>query len=311
MTREPNLDTNLQPEELEAILATVAPKRAAPSSVASRDFARPRRLSLERRGELRERIVRALPPLEKELTALLRTPVRISLSDVDEADAQLVLNELRLPLAVAPFQSGGLPCWALWDPSSAVAALELALGAPEAKSGDARKLTSVEGMLFKRLVTTLMQTVGGIVGVGVDGLRVATLLEEVGAPRDAGERFDPRRLAVVFELELATGTSRLRLYLPPPKDEGDAEGALPARTSLPEHLAEVPLTLRARLGGAELPLAELLALEVGDVIPLGVECRAPLEIWAEDRPFAFALLGASAGRLALKLHSAERPADPE
>ena len=78
---------------------------------------------------------------------------------------------------------------------------------------------------------------------------------------------------------------------------------------LPEHLDLVPVAISARLGAADLPLAELLALEVGDVIPLGVDAGAPLEVWAEDRPWAQAMLGASAGRLALRLHSPAKKSD--
>lgn len=301
----------IEPEELEALLAAFAPKGAArEAQVVARDFARPQRLSTEQRGELRERLVRMLPALESELAGLFRTRARVSLSDVDECDAQAAISQLRPPMSVATFQAGGVPCWVVWDNAASIAALELALGAPQVKDQEARKLTSVEGMLFKRLCASLLRELGGLLGFSADGLRVVTLLEELGSPRDAGPRFDPRRLLVLLEVELPAGTSILRLVLPAPREADRARSApRPAQQELPEHLGEVSLSISARLGVAEFGLAELLALEVGDVIPLGVHTSLPLEVWAEDRPWAQALLGSSAGHLALRLHSARENAD--
>ncbi|MEO6709641.1 MAG: FliM/FliN family flagellar motor switch protein [Planctomycetota bacterium] len=301
----------LLPEELEAVLATVAHKSAPqPGSVAPRDFARPQRLSGDERTELRERLVRVLPALERELSNVLRSRARVSLSDVDEIDAGAAIAELRPPMAVAPFLVAGQPCWFVWESVAAVSALELALGAPDAKSGEPRKLTSVEGMLFKRVASSVLRELGLVLDFNAEGLRVATLLEELGSPRDGGAQFDPRRLLLLLELEVPTGTSALRLYLPPPRsDTKPASGPRAPAMKLPEHLQLVPVSISARLGAADLALSDLLALEVGDVIPLGVSSSAPLEIWAEDLPWAQAMLGASAGRLALRLHSGRRTDD--
>jgi hypothetical protein len=76
-----------------------------------------------------------------------------------------------------------------------------------------RMLSSVEGMLFKRLVACLLKELGGVLRFVPEDLRVVRLLEDLGSPRDAGERFDPRRLLLLVELELPTGNSTLRLYL--------------------------------------------------------------------------------------------------
>ncbi len=300
----------LQPEELEAVLAAVAPKGALPTSaVSARDFARPQRLSVEQRGDLRERLVRILPALERELSSVLRARARVGLSDVDEIDAQTAISELRPPMAVAPFQTAAQPCWVVWDSVAAVAALELALGAPEAAGSQPRKLTSVEGMLFKRVANCVLREFANELNFKLDGLRVATLLEEIGSPRDAGARYDPRRLLILLELELPTGTSSLRLYLPPPASQDALPASAKQKLELPQHLGDVPLLISARLGAADLPLADLLALQVGDVIPLGVQTNSPLEVWAEDRPWANAVLGASAGHLALRLHSVGKKDD--
>jgi flagellar motor switch protein FliM len=300
------LKSPLEPEELAAILAAVAPKGVPrDAQVALRDFARPQRLSSEQRGALRERLVRALPALENDLAGVLRSRVKVNLSDVDESEAQLAITQLRPPMSVAKFRVGSEPCWVVWDNAASVAALELALGAPEAKEMQPRMLSSVEGMLFKRLVACLLKELGGVLRFAPEDLRVVRLLEDLGSPRDAGERFDPRRLLLLVELELPTGNSTLRLYLPAPKsDDPTAHApALKAQQKLPEHLGAVSLSISARLGVADFGLADLLALEVGDVIPLGVHKSQPLEVWAEDRPWAHALLGSCSGQLALRLHS--------
>jgi flagellar motor switch protein FliM len=167
-------------------------------------------------------------------------------------------------------------------------------------------------MLFKRVANCELRELGPVLDFTAEGVRVATFIEELGSPRDVGERFDPRRLLILLELEIPTGTSSLRLYLPPPAcDENASVRPDAKKQELPRHLCDVPLSISARLGAADLPLADLLALEVGDVIPLGVHTSSPLEVWAEDLPWANAMLGASSGHLALRLHSLGKKTDQE
>ncbi|MEO0650277.1 MAG: FliM/FliN family flagellar motor C-terminal domain-containing protein, partial [Planctomycetota bacterium] len=107
-----------------------------------------------------------------------------------------------------------------------------------------------------------------------------------------------------LHLETPAGQSSLRIYLP----IFDAQlAALPrARTAalpshLPNHLRKVDVLLSAQLGLAELPLNDLLNLEVGDVLSLDARYGDPLRIVAEERELGLAELGSHRGLLALRV----------
>ena len=64
----------------------------------------------------------------------------------------------------------------------------------------------------------------------------------------------------------------------------------------------VELTLAALLGSVEVPLTELLDLEPGDLIPLGIPVGTLVEIQVEDRTCATATWGRRNGLLAIKIN---------
>jgi flagellar motor switch/type III secretory pathway protein FliN len=111
---------------------------------------------------------------------------------------------------------------------------------------------------------------------------------------------DPQRFFLHLSIEDAGGTSDLTVYAP-----GVVRGTDPAAstrpTALPGHLEEVPLDVAALLGSVDVPLSELLAIEIGDVISLGARADAPVEVRIEDRPCALATWGRVDDHLALRI----------
>ena len=55
------------------------------------------------------------------------------------------------------------------------------------------------------------------------------------------------------------------------------------------------------LASIDVPLTDLLELEVGDVIPLGVHTQTPVDIYVEDRSCAKGRMGSHLGRLAVRI----------
>lgn len=298
--------SNLLPEEIQAIL-DLLPKGAdgAPAGeVSSRDFHRPKRLSTEGRAALVEQVARLAPELERELGAALRGKLELELADLDEVHSEGLFAGVEPPFAILRFEVKGEPGWAVWDLAGAVAAIELALGMPEVAEGSARKLTSVERTMLKRLIGLPLQRVARLWKLPVENPRVVDIPEELGSWRDAGATADAQRVLVHLGLRGPGGASSLKLYLPgvvpsaqpsPPQKKG------PAVTQPPEHLAPVPFDVCVRLGSAEIQLADLLQLEVGDVIPLGSRVDEPLRLVVEDRVCADVRLGTRDGELASKI----------
>ncbi|HKX46678.1 MAG TPA: FliM/FliN family flagellar motor C-terminal domain-containing protein, partial [Planctomycetota bacterium] len=80
----------------------------------------------------------------------------------------------------------------------------------------------------------------------------------------------------------------------------EKDGA-PAVAALPSHLGGVACGLTVQLGGADISLADLLALEVGDVVELDARADRPVRVTVEGRGVATAVLGLSGARLAVRL----------
>ena len=133
------------------------------------------------------------------------------------------------------------------------------------------------------------------------GGKLAQGPEELVTLEDVGPSCDPRRLMLHFMVEGQTGTSDLRIYLPGLEEEQDAAQRGSEATQLPDHLSVVELILAAHLGSVEVSLTELLDLEPGDLIPLGIPVGTPVEVRVEDRTCATATWGQRSGLLAIKI----------
>jgi flagellar motor switch protein FliM len=70
---------------------------------------------------------------------------------------------------------------------------------------------------------------------------------------------------------------------------------------MPAHLGAIPVEIGVQLGSTDLPLSELLGLEVGDVILLGVEVGSTLDVYVEGEACASARWGQHQGQLAIKI----------
>lgn len=297
---------NLLPEEIRAILELLPKGGDQPPAgeVSSRDFHRPRRLSGEQRATLIEQVARMAPDLEREVGAALRGKVELELADLDEVNAEGLFAEVEPPFAIARFEVKGEPGWAVWELAGAVAAIETALGMPDVKQGKARKLTSVEKTMLKRLVALPLQRFAKLWRLEPKDLRVVEIPEELGTWRDAGPTADAQRVLVHLKLQGAGGSSSLKLYLPgvvPASPAAPAPKKAPQAAQAPEHLVGVPFEVSVRLGATEIQLADLLQLELGDVIPLGSRTDEPLRLIVEDRVCADVRLGTRDGTLAVKV----------
>ena len=291
---------NVDPAELEALLGAGRADSAAGADVQVRDFGAPQRLSFEQREMLSRELKVDLKNLEKELKPVLREAHRFELVGIREASAQGLFDELQTPMAIGRFAVLGQVGWIQWEVVAALRTIELVLGASEPQDVAARALSPVERKVLLRIFAAFATAVGRRFGLEVEGLSVVDQLERLGTWHEGKPTPDPQRTQVSVAIDGPTGASTLNVYVPGVR-RLDAGAAAKPPVKVPSHLANVEVALSARLGATDIPLSQLLALEVGDVIPLDADVGGTLVLWAEERPFARARLGAKDGTLAVRV----------
>jgi flagellar motor switch protein FliM len=296
--------SNVEPEEVQAIMdlteASGESPGAGPVEVSPRNFGTPLRLCAEKLAGIELSVRKALPEAERVLAMALRKPHALELVQAVEVNAEGLFSALDEPFAIVRFEVAGQPGWLVWESQAAAAAVEVALGTAEPSAQEARALSSLERNVMERLLQGLIQAVAAPLGVTPQSFRVVELVDDLGTWRDGGPTADRGRMHLHFAFQGPGEASAFDLYLPG-IIPADASASPAGEVALPEHLAGVTVEFAARLGTDHIPLAQLLEIEVGDVIPLGTPVGEPLQVHVEDLPCARAELGSKHGNLAVRI----------
>lgn len=292
-------DVSIEPEEAQAIAEAFHGERRS-TTVATRNFAEPRRLSGAGLARLGRSVGAALTAVAESLEVPLRRNHKLALAALREVNAASSLEGLEEPFAVLGFAVGGRRGWLVWDSAAAVALVETILAGTPGEGAAARALSPAERRLLETTLAQIVQPVVAALGGVAEGARFVQLREEV-ASLEATLDADPQRVCVQLAFDGPGGPSELRLYVPGVRVSVATDERTPATP--PAHLDEVGLELRAFLGSADVPLSDLLALEIGDVIPLGVRRGEPVQVCVEDRACATARLGRTGSRLAVRIET--------
>lgn len=307
------MSSNLEQEEVQAILEAVRGSAGEPAagSVEPRDFGQPRRLSRDRLQRLSRLVTTRLPEICSELAGPLRQQPKLTLASVSEVNAEGLFTDLETPFLVHCFECNGSPAWILWETITAASWVEAVLIGPRVEDAaqeegedaedQARRLSRSECRVLEGLLEAVLVPITAALGLERTAGTLAQNPEELVTLEDAGPAGDPRRLMLHFMVEGKTGSSDLRIYLPGLDEQPVAAGRTGEPSQLPDHLSGVELTLAALLGSVEVPLTELLDLEPGDLIPLGIPVGTLVEIQVEDRTCATATWGRRNGLLAIKI----------
>lgn len=299
---------DIEPEEAEALLAGDAGGRDV-RAIEPRDFSRPRRLSQGQREALETLVVALLPDARAELAELLGEGLALGLQSVGEVDARALFEGQEAVPCVLGFRIEEATGWAAWEAPMAVAAVESLLGGRSA-DGEARPFSELESGVLVELLAPLVRRMAAALGAEATDFSLHQSTEELRRAALAAGARDGHRLEIELSVELGEATSALRCYFPgfpPVTGRSSADGGTMAE--LPPPVRGVPVGLRARLAGCEVPLSQLLSLEVGDVIPLEDRADEPLVLFVEDERYATAKLGTHRGMLAVRIEHIEKERD--
>jgi flagellar motor switch protein FliM len=301
------MPSNVSPEEVQALVGEPAGERAGEHGpgVEPRDFRQPRRLAAEQLVRHKRTAQRAQQELGRIAVATFRVPTSAEIVAVTEASLPEIVRSLAEPFAALLFECAGQSCWTLWDVSSARSAVERMLGSTEVKDAPPRALSSVERSLVQALLLKITTLVAGTYGLEPKNPRYVQDFVSLYTAQDREDLGDPQRLCVQIGLQGQFGSGTIRLYLGGARllepGGGSAAGRDKQRLSLPAHISDLEVQLTAELASVELPLAEVLAIEPGDVIPLGVDVDSPLALYVEEEACGSARWGERSGRIALSI----------
>lgn len=304
------MTTDLDPEEAAALKEAAAGADEGGTRVAVvslRDFSEPRTLSADRIARIRKTLSARLGVIANGLAGPLRGHPQLSLGEIAEMNAHGLFDGYVRPFLVHGFMCNGQQGWLIWDPAAARVACDLILSGPppERESGGETiqeagdpVLTRTERRVVASMLDSLIETVAGEFALATEPGAIWQEPEEMTTLEDLGPDADSRRMLIHLAFENESGeSSDMRIYLPGIVDP--EEEAEPLGEGAPHHLAPVDLELAAHLGGTEVPLAELLSIEVGDVIPLDSRIGESVEIEIEESIYAHGRFGSVDGRLAV------------
>ena len=293
----------VEPEEARAIAEAVQPAPTRPAAdVSARNFDEPRRLSATDLARVSRQVEAVLPDVSDELQVTLRGQHKLTLASVSEANVKGMLDHPTAPFALLSFRRDGRQGWLVWDGSAAAAAAETILaGVADVTDAEAevRRLSPSECRLMETLLTQVVRPVLAALGSDVQEPRFVQTREELSSTLDAAPDDDTQRLLLHLAFEGPGGPSDLRLYIP-----GVAPEHAPAQTpvsDLPTHLGPVSVELCAYLGSVDIRLGDLLELETGDVIPLGIKAGDPVQLYVDGRACATASWGRHRGNIAVQI----------
>lgn len=300
------MSAQLDPEEVQAIADAMAEDvgAKAPAPVSERDFRIPRRLSLEIIKRVSETLRNLVPSLKRSFQGIVPATVEIEPVAVREITARGLWDGLEAPFIVARFSNAGAPGWVVWEPRQAIGCVQAALGMPDPNIEEiepGEDISFVERRLMARIVGGLIAPLAERFHFECEDLFIAEKLDDIGSWEDQGPDADAHRLCIELSVTAFEATRTVTLYLPgflAAEVEDDVEDEQP---QAPAVLRSVPVDVHAAFDPIEVPLAQLLQVEVGDVIPIAPTRSARITLTAADRPIAHAELGRNYERLAVRI----------
>ena len=310
----------VEPEEAAALAATMNPEKegdpARVSVVVPRDFTEPRTLSADRIDRIQKTLSARLQSMANLLAGPLRGHPVLTIGEVSEVNAQGLFDDLGSPFLIHGFHTAEQLGWTVWNPEAGRVASDLILSGPEpppveaegeegAEAEEEKPLDPILSRTERRVIARMLDQVVGLIlkefGLELEPGEIWQEPEELTTLEDLGPDADSRRLLIHLSFEDNVGnTSDIRIYIPGiPGDDSGAEDT--EHASAPTHLAPVQMSVDAVLGGTFVPLAELLGVEVGDVIPLDARVGDAVTLEVEETTCAQGRFGAHEGLLAIQL----------
>ena len=308
--------TATDPDALAALLADAqegAAQRAGTPAVRAMDFRRPRQFS----GEIQRRLRRALDTFcrtaSSRVSGEMRTAVDLEVTVVEEltwsdAHDQLPASALTAVLAAAPINTRlllGAEQPLLLD------AIERMLGSEGSAKLVPRRFTDIDTMLAGKLLEALVEQMS-IVWDELVGITLG--VSAVTSPQQSAQLAPTSEPTLAFTIEATLGGRAHTLLLLVPfralapvldqltRVEGyDATVDTESAELMERRIGQVDVELRAEVGAVDLPMADVLSLSPGDLVPLGARAGTGVSLFVDGTALERGRPGRSGRRRAVQV----------
>ncbi len=272
-------------------------------TIRSVDFRRPRQFTTDAQRKLRRTIDTFCRTASGRLSAELRSPTDLEVIGVEQltwSDAHELLPGTSLT-AVLNSEPHGTRLLLSAEHTLVLSAIERMLGGAGDKAPPHRRLSDIDTMLAGQLFDSLVDQLSFL----WHGLLEANLaVETIVSPQQSAQLVPASEPTLSFTIEVKlTSSSMALVLLVPYRSISHSIGRLnaddklavgPADSgALEGRLRRVEMEVRAEAGAIDIPIAEVLALQPGDVVNLGVSARAGVLLYVDDTPLERARPGRS------------------
>ncbi len=313
------LDVLLQAMRLGGVGAPARqPGQRAPSGKSLRlyDFRSPDKFSKEQLRTLlllHENFGRALTTA---LSALLRTTVQVAPTLAEQCPYSQFVRGIHDPTVLGILTLDPFPGNALMeiDPQAIFPIIDRLLGGPGQGTVSGRSITDIEATVVRRVFMTILEA---MVEAWHSVTEVRPRLEAIETNPLFAQLVSPAEMVayLVFSVQVGSQTGEMKLCLPfmllepvlpmltarhwmvkdpRRKQAGDPE-------QLARDLADVSVTLSARLGRAAVTIGEMLNLEIGDIIQLDTPTGAAIDLYVKGKKKFRGKIGKVGRRLAVQV----------
>lgn len=277
------------------------------------DFTRPTKFSTDQERRIRRALDTFTERAATRLVAEHRAPIEIEVIDVGQftwtnAFGQTPEHSVHITIDTAPHDGRMLLTAEL--PVVLVALERMLGGRPETASRD-RELTDIDLIIVQRLFSTIVETLSSVWFDVAETTLGITSVDTQAETIQVAAGSEPT-LALTLECRLDGLSSTMTLLVPYAAiapvatafSRRDEEApARDERTAAAVHhgLSLVDVTLRAEVADTSLTLAEVVALQPGDVVRLDAQADTEITLFADRTPVHLARAGRSGTRRAVQI----------
>jgi flagellar motor switch protein FliM len=261
------------------------------------DVCNPDRLPAERVTFVDGIHLQFLQAFGEELASYLDTPVEAIPAGIDQLPVAGFLagsattDACVLTLELSPMRGNA---WVGLSAPLIFRVLDILLGSPQTAAPSARtSITEIEQHVLREFFQTLLKTLDGAWAASGIALRLASL----GTAEEASQTADPDGTALVLncKVKIAEAEETFRVAVPvlairlaalqnEQTAAGQAAGEVAARTALLNVVGGAAIQLEAILGGSNIRLGDLAAMQPGQILMLTQPAGSQLECLVNGKP---------------------------